>query len=141
MLIRSIKFVWTLLFALSLVGCASSPQPGTATSSAKPSIFKVKEDLKTRLAKDERLHGSNIGFEYDGATVILNGTVKDREQFGWAATIAAGTNGVTSVINRLQIEPPATESEVPKTPAPKNQVTKPQTLPSQVPSTTAQTQN
>ncbi len=118
MLTRSIKLVWTLLFALSLVGCASAPLPTTTSSSAKPSIFKVKEDLKARLAKDERLQGSNIAFDYDGTTVILKGTVKDREQFGWASTIAAGTAGVTSVINRLQIEPAATETELPKTPAP-----------------------
>jgi hypothetical protein len=140
MLTRSI-FVSILLLVSLLVGCASAPLPTPTTSSDKPSIYKVKEDLKARLAKDDRLQGSKIDFYYDGATVILNGTVKDREQFGWAATIAAGTPGVTSVINRLQVEPPAAETAVPEAPVPKKQVPKPQTLPSPVPSTTAQTQN
>ncbi len=127
MLTRSIILVSTLSLVLSLVGCASSPLPAPTNRSSKPSISKVKEDLKTRLTKDERLQGSNIAFDCDGTTVILNGTVKDREQFGWASTIAAGTPGVTSVINRLQIEPPATETEVPKTPTPKKPLPKPQT--------------
>lgn len=139
MLTRSIILVSTLSFVLSLVGCASSPLPKAVGSSDKPSIFKVKEDLKTRLGKDERLQGSNIAFDYDGAMVILNGTVKDREQFGWAATIAAGTPGVTSVINRLQVEPPATETEVPKSPAPKKPSSQPQTPDRQPASTSAQT--
>jgi len=139
MVIRPIILISTLSFVLSLVGCASSPLPKPASTSNKPSIFKVEEDLKTRLGKDERLQGSNIGFDYDGATVILNGTVKDREQFGWAATIAAGTPGVVSVINRLQVEPAATETEVPQGPAPKKPTPKPETPPSQAPSTSAQT--
>lgn len=133
MLTRSVMLVSLLLLVLSLAGCASAPLPTVSSGSDKPSIYKVQEDLKTRMTKDERLQGSKIDFEYDGATVILNGTVKDREQFGWAATIAAGTPGVTSVINRLQVVPPATETEVPKTPVPKKQVPKPRTPESQAP--------
>jgi hyperosmotically inducible periplasmic protein len=105
MLNRSIIFVSTALLAFSLVGCSGgSSLPAAAVVSDKPSIYKVNQDLKARLAKDDRLQGSNITFDFDGSTVILNGKVKDQEQFGWAATVAAGTAGVNSVINRLQIE-------------------------------------
>jgi osmotically-inducible protein OsmY len=70
----------------------------------------VSEDLHKRLAKDDRLHGAKIDFDYDGATVVLSGTVKDKEQYGWASTVAAGTPGVKGVINRLQVETPPTPS-------------------------------
>lgn len=134
MLKRSIIFVSAVLLAFSLVGCGGgSPLPAT-TVTEKPSIYKVSEDLKARLAKDDRLQGSKIDFDFDGATVILNGKVKNQEQFGWAATVAAGTPGVTSVINRLQIEPKEAEKDKEKTKelpaksaAPKKQVPRTQT--------------
>lgn len=140
MLRRSIILGSTLLLVFLLAGCASSPMPNVATGSDKPSIYKVNQDLKARLAKDDRLQGSKIDFDYDGVTVILNGTVKDTEQFGWAATVAAGTPGVTSVINRLQIKPPVAETEAPKTStAPRKPAPKPRALESQTPPTSAQT--
>ncbi len=124
---RSITFLSSLLLALSLLGCGSAPLPNPAAPS-RPSYAKVTEDLKSRLAKDDRLQGSKIDFDYDGATVILNGTVKDKEQFGWATTVAAGTPGVTSVINRLQVEAKpetqAPEAQTPKPPAPRKQIPK-----------------
>jgi BON domain len=123
MLTRSIVLLSTLVLGLSLLGCDSSSLP-VASKPEKPSIFKVKEDLHTRLTKDDRLRGSNITFDYDGATVILNGMVKDREQFGWASTIAAGTPGVSSVINRLQVEQAVPAAETPKAPMPKKQIPK-----------------
>ncbi len=108
--------------------------PATTVRSDRPSIYKVNEDLKARLAKDNRLQGSKINFDFDGVTVILNGKVKDQEQYGWAATVAAGTPGVNSVINRLQIEPQEAEKtqektkEVPaKSAAPKKQIPKTET--------------
>ncbi|MBZ5729197.1 MAG: BON domain-containing protein [Acidobacteriia bacterium] len=135
MLTRSIVILSTLVLGLSLLGCDSSSLPAAAKPE-KPSISKVKEDLRTRLDKDDRLQGSKITFDYDGMTVILNGVVKDREQFGWASTVAAGTTGVTSVINRLQVEQSAPEAEKPKAPMPKKQIPKtpapePQALPTQ----------
>lgn len=140
MLSRSIILSSTLLLVFSLVGCASSSLPKVAPGSDKPSIYQVTQNLKTRLAKDDRLQGSKIDFDYDGVTVILNGTVKDTEQFGWAATVAAGTPGVASVINRLQVKPPIVETQVPKTPAvPRKPAAKPRTLESQTPPTSAQT--
>lgn len=139
MLNRSAKLVSTLLFVLSLAGCASAPMPNVAATSDKPSIYKVTEDLKARLAKDDRLQGSKIDFDYDGATVILNGMVKNTEQFGWAATVAAGTPGVTSVINRLKVEPAAAETQAPKAPAPRKPAPKPQTATPQTPPNSAQT--
>jgi hypothetical protein len=124
MLTRSIAIISALVLGLSLLGCDSSPLPATASKQDKPSIFKVTEDLHTRLEKDSRLQGSKITFDYDGASVILNGVVKDREQFGWASIIAAGTPGVSSVINRLQVEQTAPEAETPKPPMPRKQIPK-----------------
>ena len=100
---RPIILVAILLSLLLLAGCSSSPTPTPAPVAEKPNIYRVEQDLKTRLAKDKRLEGSNISFDFDGIAVILNGTVKDSTQFGWAATVAGGTPGVKSVINRLQI--------------------------------------
>ena len=99
---------------LLLMGCSSSPAPAPEPVAKQPNIYRVEQSLKTRLDRDQRLRGSNITFDFDGVAVILNGTVKDSTQFGWAATVASGTPGVKSVINRLQIEPvkpPPAESE------------------------------
>lgn len=105
MVIRSMGRVAIITMALCLLGCGSSPKPRPAPTAveARP-ISAVKDDLQKRLTTDNRLHGSKIDFDYDGVTVILNGTVKDKDQFGWAATVAAGTPGVKGVINRLQVE-------------------------------------
>jgi hypothetical protein len=134
MLKRSIIFVSTVLLTFSLVACNGGSTVPATTVTEKPSIYKVSEDLKARLAKDDRLQGSSIDFDFDGMTVILNGKVKNQEQFGWAATVAAGTPGVKSVINRLQIEPKEAEKDKEKTKelpaksvAPKKQVPETQT--------------
>ncbi len=121
-----------LLLLLLLTGCSSSPPPAPGPVAKQPNIYRVEQSLKTRLAADQRLRGSNITFDFDGVAVILNGTVKDSTQFGWAATVAGGTPGVKSVINRLQIEPvkPSTadsESEAAKNPESKKPAPKAQT--------------
>lgn len=111
---RANTLVSILLLLLLMAGCSSSPSPAPATAAEQPNIYRVEQNLKTRIAQDQRLRGSNITFDFDGIAVILNGTVKDSTQFGWAATVAGGTPGVKSVINRLQIEPvkpPSAESE------------------------------
>lgn len=111
---RANTLVSILLLLLLTAGCSSSPAPAPATAAEQPNIYRVEQNLKTRIAQDQRLRGSNITFDFDGIAVILNGTVKDSTQFGWAATVAGGTPGVKSVINRLQIEqakPPSAESE------------------------------
>ncbi|HEU5402563.1 MAG TPA: BON domain-containing protein [Terriglobales bacterium] len=138
MLTRSITFAATLLLGFSMLGCGSSVKTPQIGASDKPTIYKVQQDLKARFAKDDRLQGSNITFAFDGATVILSGTVKDTAQFGWAATVAGGTPGVQSVINRLQVEPTKPEAaEKPKTqeparkPVPKTETAKPPTSPAQ----------
>jgi hypothetical protein len=131
-----------VLLLLLLMGCSSTPAPAPEPAAKQPNIYKVEQTLKNRLAGDQRLRGSNITFDFDGIAVILNGTVKDSTQFGWAATVAGGTPGVKSVINRLQIEPvkpPSAESEsqaaknpeskkpVPKTPTPESKAATVQT--------------
>lgn len=132
-----------LLLLLLLTGCSSSPAPAAGPVVEKPNIYKVEQRLKTRLAEDQRLRGSSITFDFDGVAVILNGTVKDSTQFGWAATVAGGTPGVKSVINRLQIkpvkadspdsEPQAAENPTSKKPVPKAQTPEPKAASAQTP--------
>lgn len=118
---RANTLVSIFLLLLLMAGCSSAPPPAPEPVAEQPNIYRVEQNLKTRFAKDQRLQGSNITFDFDGVAVILNGTVKDSTQFGWAATVAGGTPGVKSVINRLQIEPlkapsAASESQAAKDP-------------------------
>lgn len=138
MVIRSIWRVAIITMALSLLGCGSSPKPKRATATVEPRpISVVKNDLQKRLTADDRLQGSKIGFDYDGMTVILHGTVKDKDQFGWAATVAAGTPGVKGVINRLQVEVSAPEAETPKVPGEPRQIPRTQAPEAQSPQANA----
>jgi hypothetical protein len=104
MLIRFLGSAFVLSICFSLVGCWSSPGPAPVTAAEQRPISLVLRDVQTRIGKDTRLEGSKISINHDGGTVILTGTVKTKEQFGWASTVAAGTPGVKGVINRLQVE-------------------------------------
>ncbi len=113
MLIRAACWTITILIALSTLACSSGDVPNPVAEKRERPISQVMDDVRTRLDKDTRLQGSKITTTYDGGTVILTGTVLDRSQLGWAATVAAGTPGVKGVINRLQVEAQPTPVEPP----------------------------
>jgi hypothetical protein len=108
MTIKSVvKLSAALCLSLIMVGCGSDA-PGVAAPTAPEKRFdyQIVDDVRSKIQKDSRLQGSNIVVTCDAGTVILSGTIVNREQFGLAQVAAASTKGARGVINRLQVPAP-----------------------------------
>lgn len=63
--------------------------------------------VKTRLAANQGLSSFNISVETEDGVVTLTGTVERLSQRRLAATVAADTEGVKAVNNRIRVDKPA----------------------------------
>jgi len=62
--------------------------------------------VKAKLAADVRLATlTSIDVDSSGSTVTLSGHVKTAEEKDYAESVAKTVDGVTSVINRLEVRP------------------------------------
>jgi hypothetical protein len=112
-----VKLCAALCLSLIMVGCGSDT-PGVAAPAAPEKRFdhQIVQDVRSKIDKDTRLQGSDIKVTCDAGTVILSGTVANREQFGLAQVAAASIKGTRGVINRLQTPtPPAATDPSPPT--------------------------
>ena len=124
MTIRSfVKLSAALCLSMVMLGCGSDT-PGAAAPAAPEKRFdhQIVDDVRSKIDKDTRLKGSDIRVTCDAGTVILSGTVTNREQFGLAQVAAASVKGTRGVINRLQVPtPPQTSDQsLPSQPKPQN---------------------
>ena len=125
MTIKSVvKLSAALCLSLVLLGCGTDT-PGVAvpTVPEKRFDYQIVEDVRGKIEKDSRLQGSNIVVTCDAGTVILSGTIANREQFGLAQVAAASTKGAKGVINRLQVPAPpqVPDQSSPNPPKPQKQ--------------------
>lgn len=62
--------------------------------------------VKTKLAADVRLGTlTSINVDSDGSTVTLTGSVRTNDERSYTETVAKSVDGVSSVINRLEVKP------------------------------------
>ena len=123
MIKSAVKLSAALCLSLVMFGCGSDT-PGVTAPTAPEKRFdhQIVDDVRSKIQKDSRLQGADIVVTCDAGTVILSGTIVNREQFGLAQVAAASTKGAKGVINRLRVPapPPATDQSPTSQPKPKN---------------------
>ena len=62
--------------------------------------------IKAKMALDDRVTAANIDVDSAGSVVTLSGRVANQSERTRAVTLARETDGVTSVVDRLQIAGP-----------------------------------
>jgi hypothetical protein len=92
--------------------CAKPPNDGQLTS-----------QIRSRFNEDSGLHAKPIAVQTVNGVVILSGTVENETERAAVARYAAATPGITSVVNNLQIAPPATATNTALPPAPEKSAT------------------
>jgi hyperosmotically inducible protein len=60
--------------------------------------------IKSKMALDDSIRARAINVDTSGATVTLRGTVRSTDERERAERLAAETEGVTRVVNRLQVK-------------------------------------
>lgn len=65
----------------------------------------ITTSVKAELAKDSKLSALKINVDTDNGRVALRGTAPSNEARAHATTLAMNVKGVTSVDNRLKVEP------------------------------------
>ncbi|HZP49384.1 MAG TPA: BON domain-containing protein [Vicinamibacterales bacterium] len=65
----------------------------------------ITSKIKAKMALDDSVRARSIDVSTSGSTVTLSGTVRSTAEHDRAVRLARETNGVTSVIDRLDVRP------------------------------------
>jgi osmotically-inducible protein OsmY len=88
------------LFAAFLVGCDS---PSGRTVGQNVDDASITAAVKAKLAAEQAATLTGINVDTSGGAVSLNGTVESEAMKQRAATLAQQVEGVTRVVNNLQV--------------------------------------
>lgn len=94
MLRRAVSLFGIAAFVVSMAACSQS-DPGITTA------------VKSKLAADDTVKAYKIDVDTKDAVVTLKGTVDTAEAKTRAVEVARSTNGVTDVVDQLNVSPPA----------------------------------
>ncbi|MFB3915612.1 MAG: BON domain-containing protein [Terriglobales bacterium] len=79
----------------------------------------IASDVQSRINRDATLQGRQLTVQAANGVVTLSGTVNSDTERAAAANSAAGVDGVKTIVNNLQVAPPAeTAAVAPSEPAP-----------------------
>ena len=84
-----------------LAACASEPPKTEAQREADKALA---DRVQAALTSDKHFYGRLITVQADNGLVILTGYVWDPPDLGTARTIAEGVDGVTGVVNNLELQ-------------------------------------
>ena len=90
------------LFFLALAAAIALP---AVVSAMSPKETAVARHIAANL-ENSQLQGFRIGVKYEDGTAWLSGTVTNMDQLRKAVAIAKATNGVSRIVNKLQITTP-----------------------------------
>jgi osmotically-inducible protein OsmY len=92
----------TMMFAASLVACASTPTKEGAGEYVDDSVITAK--VKASLFNEPTLKAAEINVETFKGKVQLSGFVADPNAVQKASDVARGVNGVTAVLNDVRVK-------------------------------------
>lgn len=88
------------LFCLALAAATTLPLPASAMS---PEDKAVARRIATNLEESGQLQGYRVGVKCQEGTAWLSGTVSDLNQLKAAINITKSTEGVSKIVNKLQL--------------------------------------
>ena len=111
---RRLLWILPLLILITSTSCRSEPEAvkgPTATTPAPKEVPKsgsedrasLKQRVELSLLADKGVSGFNIDVQVNGEAVTLAGTVDSADSKSAAEKVVAGTEGVSSVANRLEV--------------------------------------
>ncbi len=98
---RVARVVVALAAVCALVACASGPPKTEAQKQADQALA---ERVQAALTSDKLFYGRLITVQADNGVVVLTGFVWDPPDISTARTIAEGVEGVTGVVNNLELQ-------------------------------------
>jgi osmotically-inducible protein OsmY len=97
----------TLLCALlsgTVAGCAAAGDEARTTATVAADDSNISARVKTAIATDPALHGTEINVATSEGVVQLSGFVSSAEDVATAAAVARTVTGVKSVRNELRLK-------------------------------------
>jgi len=98
---RAARALVVLLAAGIVAACVSGPPKTEAQKRADQALA---ERVQTALTSDKEFYGRLITVRADNGVVYLDGYVWDPPDIATARVIAEGVDGVTSVVNNLELQ-------------------------------------
>ena len=98
---RAARAVAVLVAACVLAACLSAPPKTEAQKQADQALA---ERVQTALSSDKQFYGRLITVRADNGVVFLTGYVWDPPDISTARIIAEGVDGVTGVVNNLELQ-------------------------------------
>jgi hyperosmotically inducible protein len=112
---QALGFVLSLALASGAYAQSDSSAPSATVASAasgkanqksiKKADRKLGSDVRRALSKTRGIEVENIFVRAHGGAVTLTGSVPDNAQIGRAEEVAKSVPGVTSVTNKLSLQP------------------------------------
>ena len=98
---RAARALVALAAVCALAACASGPPKTEAQQQADRALA---DRVQAALTADKHFYGRLITVQADNGVVVLTGFVWDPPDIGTARIIAEGVDGVTGVVNNLELQ-------------------------------------
>lgn len=97
---KRVSFTVAVALLCSVAACASGPPK---TDAQRQADRETAQRVEAALSSDKALYGKHITVQADNGVVRLSGYVWEASDFQTAVIIAEGVEGVTAVVNNLEL--------------------------------------
>lgn len=97
---KRVSFTVAVALLCGVAACASGPPK---TDAQRQADRETAQRVEAALSSDQALYGKHIFVQADNGVVRLSGYVWEASDFQTAVIIAEGVEGVTAVVNNLEL--------------------------------------
>ena len=97
---KRVSFTVAVALLCGLAACASGPRK---TDAQRQADRETAQRVEAALSSDKALYGKHISVQADNGVVSLTGYVWEASDFQTAVIIAESVEGVTAVVNNLEL--------------------------------------
>jgi osmotically-inducible protein OsmY len=99
-MMKRVSFTVAVAVLCGVTACASGPRK---TEAQRQADRETAQRVEAALSSDAALYGKHITVQADNGVVRLTGYVWETSDFQTAVIIAEGVEGVTAVVNNLEL--------------------------------------